>query len=116
MDITLGRQRLAVSIKDLVRQWSIKISRTIELHRAPGGGLFVTQTNIDKQRASYSMLVRAKDTEVAADPRSLFLADTIQETNFIMNSGAAAQCTVKFPNHYVHATFQFPTATLWAGR
>jgi hypothetical protein len=103
LDILLGPQAAAVSIKDLVRQWSIKITRTIELHEAPGSGLYITQTNTEKQRASYSMLLRAKDTEVAADPRTLFLADTLQETQFVFNSGAAAQCTVKFPGHYVHA-------------
>jgi hypothetical protein len=47
MDIQLGAPAGAVSIKDLVRQWSIKISRTIELHRAPGGGLV---RNADEHR------------------------------------------------------------------
>lgn len=104
LDFQIGPPGAPVSIKDLVRQWSIKIARTIELHRAPGGGLFVTQTNIDKQRVSYSMTLRAKDTEGAADPRTLFIADTIQESDFIINSGAAAQCTIKIPNHYVRTT------------
>jgi hypothetical protein len=72
------------------------------VHRA--ADLFVTQTNIDKHRATYSMLVRAKGHRRRGGPSDLYLNDTIQETNFIMNSERAAQCTVKFPNHYVRTT------------
>lgn len=102
-DVLIGPQAAPVSVKQYMRRWSYTISREIELMRVPGGGLVVAQPNVGKLRAKYSIMLRAKDTEVAGDPRTIALANTIREIQININSGAAAQLKVKFPGAYVRA-------------
>jgi hypothetical protein len=69
-DFLIGASGAAASVKNRWRASAqIKITREIEIHRAPGGGLYALQANIDKQRAGFTIMLRAKDTEDAAEPR-----------------------------------------------
>jgi hypothetical protein len=97
-DILMGPQAAAVSIKERVRSWKVKIQSGIMLHRSPGGGLYVTFHKIGTtQRALLSMVVAAKDVD---DIRTLLLNTTLQEVQINTNSGAAAQLNMKFPGVY----------------
>lgn len=100
-DILIGPAAGAVSIKQYIRQWSYKITRQVEIFRSPGNTLFAVQANVEKLRASFSFVARAKDTEVAGDLRTIALADTVREVQFVTNSGASAQLTAKFPACYI---------------
>lgn len=103
-DLLIGPQGAPVSVKDRLKEWSYKITRSIEPHRGPGSGLYAVQNNIESVRASLSFLIRAKETEAATEPRTLFLNDTIQEIQINVNSGAAAQLKAKFPACYVRTS------------
>jgi hypothetical protein len=103
-DVLIGASGAAASIKPRLRKAQWKVTRTIEIHRAPGGGLYAVQANVDQQRASFSFVIRAKDTEDAAEPRTLMIANTLREVQINVNSGAAAQLNCKFPNCKVRTT------------
>jgi len=96
-DILLGPQGAAVSIKERVRGWSVKLQSDIRPHRAPGGTLYSTFHKILTQRATVSLNVAAKDTD---DIRTLIVNDTLQELQINTNSGAAAILNLKFPGLY----------------
>jgi len=103
-DVLIGASGAAASVKARLRQAQYKITRQIEVHRAPGGGLYAVQANVDQQRASFSFVIRAKDTEDAAEPRTLMISNTLREVQINVNSGAAAQIACKFPNCKVRTT------------
>lgn len=103
-DVLIGASGAAASIKPRLRQAQWKVTRTIEVHRAPGGGLYAVQANVDQQRASFSFVMRAIETEGAAEPRTLMIANTLREVQINVNSGASAQLKAKFPNAYVKTT------------
>jgi hypothetical protein len=104
-DFLIGASGAAASVKNRWRASAqIKITREIEIHRAPGGGLYALQANVDKQRAGFTIMLRAKDTEDAAEPRSLMIANTLREVQLNVNSGAAAKLFTKFPNTYIRTT------------
>ncbi|HWR37009.1 MAG TPA: phage tail tube protein [Clostridia bacterium] len=99
-DILLGAPGAPASIKERVRQWSVKVSQGLEIHRAPGHGLYATFTKRGIPRVSVSLVIAMP---AADDIRSLYLADTLQELQINTNSGAAAQCNLKFPGLYLSA-------------
>jgi hypothetical protein len=99
-DILIGAPAGAASIKERIRSWSVKYEQEIIPHRAPGGGKVSTFTKVMKQRASFQLVIAAKDVD---DVRTLFVNDTIQELQINTNSGAAAQLNMKFPGAYVTA-------------
>ena len=103
-DVLMGASGAAASIKPRLRQAQYKITRTIEIQRAPGGSLYAVQANVEQQRASFSIVIRTIATEGAAEPRTLMIANTLREVQININSGAAAQMNVKFPNAYVKTT------------
>ncbi|MBZ5509941.1 MAG: hypothetical protein LAN70_02115 [Acidobacteriia bacterium] len=103
-DVLIGASGAAASIKPRLRQCQFKITRTIEIHRAQGGGMYAVQANVDQQRASFSIVVRAIATEDGAEPRTLMIANTLREVQINVNSGASAQMKIKFPNAYVKTT------------
>ncbi|MGB9103118.1 MAG: hypothetical protein WCC59_00040, partial [Terriglobales bacterium] len=49
-------------------------------------------------------VMRAIETEGAAEPRTLMIANTLREVQINVNSGASAQLKAKFPNAYVKTT------------
>lgn len=100
-DILIGAQAAAVSIKERVRGWKVKVQSGITVHRAPGGGLYASMAKIGMQRVSVSLVVAAKEVD---DIRTIFLANTIRELQINTNSGAAAQLNIKFPGLYFSAT------------
>jgi hypothetical protein len=99
-DILIGAPAAAASIKERIRSWSVKYEQEIIPHRAPGGGKVSTFTKVMKQRASFQLVIAAKDVD---DVRTLFVNDTLQELQINTNSGAAAQLNIKFPGAYVTA-------------
>lgn len=96
-----GAQGAAASIADRVKQWQVTFTRSIETHRGPGAGMYGLQNNVESHMATLSMLLRAKDTEDAAEPRTLQFGNTLREVQINTNSGAAAQLNIKFPGTYV---------------
>jgi hypothetical protein len=104
-DVLIGASGAAASVKNRWRASAqIKITREIEIHRAPGGALYAIQANVSQQRASFNITLRAKDTEDAAEPRTLMIANTLREVQINVNSGAAAKLYAKFPNTYIKTT------------
>jgi hypothetical protein len=99
-DILIGAPAGAASIKERIRSWGAKYEQEIIVHRAPGGGKVGTFTKVMKQRASWQLVIAAKDVD---DVRTLLINDTIQELQINTNSGAAAQLNLKFPGAYVTA-------------
>jgi hypothetical protein len=99
--VLIGAQTAAASIADRIKQWQVTISRSIEVHRGPGGGMYGLQCNIEQQRAKLSMLLRAKDTEGAAEPRTLMLANTLREVQINTATSGTATLNIKFPGTYI---------------
>lgn len=92
-DILFGAQAGAVSIKERVRQWSVKISVPMTPHRAPGGGFYSYFTKMGPQRVTANLAVAAKDAD---DVRTLFLADTVRELK-INTTTSAKQLNLTLP-------------------
>lgn len=99
-DILIGAPGGAASIKERIRQWSVKFTVGLVAHRAPGGGMYASFMKIDTQRASAQLQIAAKDVD---DVFTLFANDTVQELKINTNSGAAAQMNIKFPYLYFSA-------------
>ena len=97
-DILIGAPTAAASIKERIRQWSVKFTVGLVPNYAPGGGMFASFTKIDTQQVSLDLQIAAKDTD---DVRTLFTNDTLQEVDINCNSGAAAQLMIKFPGLYL---------------
>ena len=99
-DVLVGPQAAAVSIKERVKSWQIKVTSGVVSHRAPGGGMYATMNKlINSPRATASLVVLAKDTD---DLRSIFMGDTIRELQINTASGAKS-LNLKFPACYFSA-------------
>jgi len=83
-----------------IKSWRVRLSQNLSLHRGPGSGLYASQTKVGVQRASVGFVMAAKDTD---DIRGLFLANTEQELQININSGAAAQLKFRFPSIHLSA-------------
>jgi hypothetical protein len=75
-DILFGPQAGSTSIKERIRQWSVKLSIPITHHRAPGGGLYSTFAKMGPQRVTANLAIAAKDTD---DIRTLYVGETVRE-------------------------------------
>jgi hypothetical protein len=93
-DILLGPQAGAVSIKELVRSWSVRFESQMEDYRHPGSGLFSGFHRRGNLRARVSLTVAEKDTDAL---RTLFVADTVRELQINTNTAANSQLNFKFP-------------------
>lgn len=100
-DFLMGASGAAASFKPRLRSMQYTITRDIEMHYGPGGALYALQPNVNSLRVKWSAMIRAKDTEAGAEPRSLNFANTLREVQMNVNSGAAAQLNLKIPNTYV---------------
>src|SRR5262249_5005666 len=88
------------SIKERVKDWQIHLSCEMVPNRAPGGGFWATFMKVLKQRAGYTLNVRATSVD---DMRTIAENDTPKEIQWITNSGAAQQFTLQFPCSYPEA-------------
>jgi hypothetical protein len=82
------------SIKERVTDWQVHITAEMTPNRAPGGGLWATMMKVLKQRANYSLNVKATSAD---DMRTISENDTQKEVLISINSGAAQQATFDFP-------------------
>lgn len=97
-DILLGAQGAPVSIKERVRQWTVKVMRNVEIHRNPGKlDNYATATKRGLERVSASLVIAVPDAD---DMRALFLNDTIQELQINIQKDANSQLNMKFPGIY----------------
>jgi hypothetical protein len=88
------------SIKERVKDWQVHIACEMTPNRAPGGGMWATFMKVLKQRAGYTLNVRATSVD---DMRTIAENDTPKELQIITNSGAAQQMTLQFPCSYPEA-------------
>lgn len=98
VDTQIGPPGAPVSFKGRAVSGQIKITTGTVTHRAPGGGLFGFFNRVGLQSVAQIQLVIAASS--ADDVQTLWENQTNQEVKIIVNSGAAAQLTLDFPNVY----------------
>jgi hypothetical protein len=97
-DIQIGPVGAPVSWKGRALSAQIKFTTGTVVHRAPGGLLVGAFNRVGLQRvASISLVIAASSAD---DVQTLWENQTNQEVKVIVNSGAAAQMTLDFPNLY----------------
>jgi hypothetical protein len=101
------------SIKERVTDWQVHLTAQMTPNRAPGGALWATFMKVLKQRAGYSVSVKATSAD---DMRTISENDTQKEVLFSINSGAAQQATFDFPYSMpdVFQVGQSGTEQMWA--
>ncbi|SRR5579884_406663 len=97
VDTQIGPVGAPVSWKGRALSGQIKLTTGTVVHRAPGGGLYGYFNRVGMQRASLSIVIAATNAD---DVNTLWENQTNQEVKIIINSGAAAQCTLDLPNLY----------------
>lgn len=98
VDTQIGPVGAPVSFKGRALSGEIKFTTGTVTHRGPGGGLYGFFNRVGLQRVSSIKLVVAATN--ADDLNTLWENQTNQEVKIIINSGAAAQLTLDFPNMY----------------
>ena len=83
-DILFGPPSAAVSIKDRVLEWSLRVSQNLEsdLGYHPGSGKNRGRLWVGPRRVSASLTLFAQETD---DLETLFLGDTVRELQIVLN-------------------------------
>jgi hypothetical protein len=80
---------------------TLKFENQLQVHKAPGGGLYGIFVRKGNPKFSISTTIAAKDTD---DTYTLFKNDTETDYELTVNSGAAAQLTVSIPHAHFKTT------------
>ena len=80
---------------------TLKFQNQLQIHKAPGGGLYGIFVRKGNPKFSISTTIAAKDTD---DTYTLFENDTECDYELTVNSGSAAQLTVSIPHMHSKAT------------
>ena len=80
---------------------TLKLENQLQVHRAPGGGLYGIFVRKGNPKFSLSTTFAAKDTD---DIYTLFANDTASDYNLTVNSGAAAQLNISIPQMHLKTT------------
>lgn len=82
-------------------QTTLKLQNQLQVHKAPGGGLYGIFVRKQAPKFSFSTTIAAKDTD---DTYTLFENDTATDMVWNGNSGASAQFTVTIPVAHLKTT------------
>jgi hypothetical protein len=80
---------------------TFKAQNQLQVHRAPGGGLYGLFVRKQNPKFSIATTIAAKDTD---DIYTLFQNDTASVYSLVVNSGAAAQLTISIPVAHLKTT------------
>lgn len=80
---------------------TLKLENQLEVHKAPGGGLYGLFVRKGAPKFSLQTTIAAKDTD---DVYTIFTNDTACAFTLNVNSGAAAQLNISIPQTHLKAT------------
>lgn len=99
--LTFGPVATPVSFIGRHMSTTLKLENQLQVHRAPGGGLYGIFVRKGNPKFSLSTTFAAKDTD---DIYTLYANDTASDYNLTVNSGAAAQLNISIPQMHLKTT------------
>jgi hypothetical protein len=99
--LTLGPVGSPASMIGRHMSTTLKLENQLQVHRAPGGGLYGLFVKKQNPKFSIATTIAAKDTD---DIYTLFTNDTACAYSLAVNSGATAQLTVSLPQVHLKTT------------
>jgi hypothetical protein len=99
--LTLGPVGSPASMIGRHMNTTFKLQNQLQVHRAPGGGLYGLFVRKQNPKFSIATTIAAKDTD---DTYTLFQNDTACAYSLTANSGATAQLTISLPQVHLKST------------